>query len=210
MGASPVDYIVETKGRTPEQVWNDLRGQAGYESGHEYSGDLGSKHEYAIFARLPDAGVEVLQAIATMTSYGDEDDQPRERFPLTTTCPAHCWSELSKRYGRVVVKVMAHVREVVGGSDPTTKQWLPSKYLRGSVEAWVERDCRRCKGTGKVPLEGEALADMKKRKAAYERSMKMLEGFPKKRFQLAYDDKWGPAVMVIGKEHTYVGGYCPS
>jgi hypothetical protein len=212
MGASAVDYVVETKGRTAQQIWDQLSGQAGYESGHSYSGDLGSKHGFVEF-RLPNASKEALQAIPDLMYQASEDDDEvmtvgDGEFAETTWCPARC------QQGKVTVKVRAHVREVpeilLYNGQPDPKQWLPPAMLKGTVDATVMRDCRICKGTGQVPMEKDKVAEVRAKKKARQDAIKGLAGLPVRQAYEIYDDKWGPALLVTGKDHTFVGGYCSS
>jgi len=211
MGSVNVDYVVPTKGRTPQQVWDDLYGQASSDSGHSYSGDLGSKHGFTGF-RLPNASKE---ALALVYEYLQPDgDEAYDRYPETTTCPARCYSELTRSRGKVAVRVRAHVREVpeilLYDGKPDQRQWLPPAMLKGTVDAWVERDCRLCKGTGEVPLDKEKVAEVRARKRRETAAIAELAGLPKERAAAIYSDKWGPALLIVGKDHTYVGGFCSS
>lgn len=227
MGASEVSYVVPIEGRTLDDIYADLRSQALARSGYEYSGDLGSKSGgYVVVGRLPDATADDLRALEEAIReyesrmYEDEDGQSQtleqwldQRFPLTTSCPGRCWSDLAgPGQGQVLVKVYAKIRTVAPQAEqPRGREpYLPSKMLTGSQPAWVERPCRICKGAGVVPLTGEELKARKQQRQSYEQQRSRFGSLNMQHVYGVWNDKWGPAAMVVGKDHVWVGGLCSS
>lgn len=218
MGASGVHYVVLIKGRQVADIYDDLRSAALARSGYEYSGDLGSKSSgYRIVGHLPNATADDLRslqdAIYECEDREEGDDSYVERrFPMTTICPANCFSPISRTRGKVAVKVLAKVRSVAPENEQVrgVGAYLPSKMMTGSQVAWVERDCRTCKGEGRVPLKGEARHAVQQARKEYERKRRALAGLDMRKLTSTYNDKWGPTAVVVGKDHVWVGGLCPS
>lgn len=75
----------------------------------------------------------------------------------------------------------------------------------------VERDtCPDCNGEGKRLRNAEERAAIRKTIAARKKVLALLGETTLRRIAAVYDDKWGPAAAVVGKDKVWFGGYCSS
>jgi hypothetical protein len=69
MGATNHERLLPLNGRTIQQVWDEVHDQEGYENGHSYSGDFGSKGGFTLVVKDPRLTKELLSAAGELVSY---------------------------------------------------------------------------------------------------------------------------------------------
>lgn len=178
------DEVIWKKGRrqrvTPEEAWQRVYDEEGYEDGHSYSGTFGSKHGMVVLARnekLDPLLRELGSVLGIYQGYYKEDDP---YHPLKVQGKVHC----SCFNGRV--------RSVPG-------DWNSPVI-----------DCPACKGSGRRYRTPEERAEARKKVNARKKLIALLGDATLRRINAVYDDKWGPAAAVVGKDFVWFGGYCPS
>lgn len=181
-----VDEMVRKEGRrtriTPEEAWQQVYDEEGYESGHSYSGGFGSKHGMVVIA-ANDKLDRYIGEVGTLVShyvhdgiegFGDPLKMPRGKVPCN-----RCW-----------------------GGGKVRKD--PDAFTGDRIT------CPDCNGSGKRARTAEEKAEIRKKISARKKIVALLGETTLRRAAQVYDDKWGPAAAIVGKDKVWFGGYCPS
>lgn len=178
-GGPWVQHTGRRKRLTVEEAWRDVADAEGYEDGHSYSGNFGSKHGMVVVARNEKLD-RYMDAAGRMVAYFDHEDYE--------------WSEDP----RVVKRLHINCGECWG---------------RGTVRSVVTQNtipCPACKGKGKRGRNAEESAEARKRANACKKVVELIGEPTLRRAAQIYDDKWGPAAAIVGKDLVWFGGYCSS
>lgn len=204
MGASPSEAIVplhidvhslsgavERRPRTVSEAWDDVYREAGYESGHSYSGGFGSKDGYTLIGKA-DVDTDLLEIAGRLVGRLSNAELPDVlAVPKDTDCPGPGrpqWCQQGKV--RVTEKVArANGEEVVAEFQIT---------------------CPVCDGTSRVPLPDDQRIAAEAKIADYRKAIAAFGPTVLTRAGVVYDDKWAPAAALQGRDHVWFGGYCSS
>lgn len=183
--ATYVDETVRKVGRrqriTVEEAWQQAYDEDGYESGHSYSGAFGSKHGMVVLARNEKLDA-VMDEVGTMVSFFNYQGIEWNEDPLKP--PKRGKIQCSNCYG----SGKKYRADRSGQTDP----------------------CPDCGGEGKRLRNAEERAKIRKTIAARKKVLALLGEATLRRIAEVYDDKWGPAAAVVGKDKVWFGGYCSS
>jgi hypothetical protein len=180
-----VDERVEKKSRrkrlTPAEAWQKVYDEEGYEDGHSYSGTFGSKDGMVVMFRSDKLSEPLMHEMSmVMSLYGHNYEDNDPYHPLKVQGKVFC----SCTGGKV-------------RSDPAD---FASPLIPHA----------ECKGTGKRVRNTEERTLARKRVNLRKKLIALIGDATLRQINAVYDDKWGPAAAVVGKDLVWFGGFCSS